>query len=379
MTRITLQADSLITTLPTLLPAASPVLLSQQDAVAALLHTIHTTIAFELIAVNDLSATNVLPVGWNDRAPDFTLEYRHPESSATTLTIKVLKLSNRTLIHGSNQQVSTPCGVVEVQLMVLPFQSDADASFEFSTATYVSPSYFPSSIDSEPLIHAFVSAERLEEFVTEYLNKIVKVLTPDISLESSQSSERSLYPPILFYHHHLTLSLELPRGRKDVTTMTVRKPLRPTRRTRFSHRLQALVFVNQQDLSKQLTHTRSGVKTLTQFQTSTRSRLRLSSVAFSQVEGCTSAPIIRCLQDVVVVVAPVERGLGAVTGTCPRLVPRMALVLTQSVRSDVVASLAQGEGAVVHQARLEVIQTMTNSSLLVRGPLELLAEITRLS
>ena|SRR5258706_5824659 len=119
MTRITLQADSLISTLPTLLPAASPVLLSQQEAVAALLHTIHTTIAFELIAVNELSATSVLPVGWNDRAPDFTLKYRHPESSTTTLTIKILKLSNRTLIHGSNEQVSTPCGILEVQLIVL--------------------------------------------------------------------------------------------------------------------------------------------------------------------------------------------------------------------------------------------------------------------
>ena len=124
MTRITLQADSLISTLPTLLPAASPVLLSQQEAVAALLHTIHTTIAFELIAVNDLSVTNLLPVGWNDRAPDFTLQYRHPESSATTLTIKILKLSNRTLIHGSIEQVSTPGGIFEVQLMVLPFVLD---------------------------------------------------------------------------------------------------------------------------------------------------------------------------------------------------------------------------------------------------------------
>lgn len=77
-------------------------------------------------------------------------------------------------------------------------QTDADASFEFSTATHVSPSYFPSPIGSQPLIHAFVSAERLEEFVTEYLNKIVKVLTPDISLDSPQSNQRSLYRPHLF-------------------------------------------------------------------------------------------------------------------------------------------------------------------------------------
>jgi len=82
-----------------------------------------------------------------------------------------LKLSNRTLVHGSKEN------------------TDADASFEFSTTTYVSPSYFPSSIDSEPLIHAFVSAARLEEFVTEYLNRIVKVLIPEVSLESPQPNE----------------------------------------------------------------------------------------------------------------------------------------------------------------------------------------------
>jgi len=198
MTRITLTADSLVSTLPTLLPVAAPDLLSQQEAIAALLHTIHTTIGFELIAVDEVSTpihatTNVLPVSWNARAPDFTLKYRHPESPTATLTIKILKLSNRMLIHGNKEQVSTLCGVLDVQLIVLPFQTEADASFEFSTATYVSPSYFPSSPDSEPLIHAFVSAERLEEFVTEYLNKIVKILTPDISLESPQPSERSLY------------------------------------------------------------------------------------------------------------------------------------------------------------------------------------------
>jgi len=126
MTRITLQADSLISTLPALLPASSPVLLTQQDAIGALLHTIHTTIGFELIAIDEVSSpihasTNVLPAGWNARAPDFTLKYRHPESLATALTIKILKLGNRTLIHGSKEQVSTPCDIFEVPLMVLRF------------------------------------------------------------------------------------------------------------------------------------------------------------------------------------------------------------------------------------------------------------------
>lgn len=109
---MTLQADSLISTLPTLLPTASTALLSQQEAIGALLHTINTTIAFELIAIDELSTTihadtNLLPIEWNARAPDFTFKYRHPESSTAILTVKVLKLSNRTLIHGSKDQVGT--------------------------------------------------------------------------------------------------------------------------------------------------------------------------------------------------------------------------------------------------------------------------------
>ena len=115
MTRITLQADSIISTLPTLLPAASTAplaLLSQQEAIGALLHTINTTIGFELIAIDEVSTpihadTNLLPVQWNARAPDFTFKYRHLESSTAILTIKILKLSNRTLIHGSKDQVGT--------------------------------------------------------------------------------------------------------------------------------------------------------------------------------------------------------------------------------------------------------------------------------
>lgn len=125
MTRITLQADSLISALPTLLPVA--VLQSQQEAIAALIHTIHTTIGFELVAVDQVSDpinaatnTNVLPPDWNARAPDFTLKYRHPESPTASLTIKILKLSNRTLIHGNKDQVSSLCGIFDVQLIVLP-------------------------------------------------------------------------------------------------------------------------------------------------------------------------------------------------------------------------------------------------------------------
>jgi proteasome inhibitor subunit 1 (PI31) len=206
MTRITLQADSLLAALPTLLPASPLVLLSQHEAVAALLHTIHTTLGFQLIAVDEGSApidgdTNVLPPQWNARGPEFTLKYRHPESPTAALTIKVLKLGNRTLIHGSKDEVGSFRALFGLRLMLLSPKTDADASFEFSTPTYVSLSYFPSSIESEPLVHAFVSGERLEEFVAEYLNRIVKGLTPEISLESAQPSETSVSSPprLLFW------------------------------------------------------------------------------------------------------------------------------------------------------------------------------------
>lgn len=78
-------------------------------------------------------------------------------------------------------------------------------------------------------------------------------------------------------------------------------------------------------------------------------------------------------------VGAVKRGHGAVMSTCPRLVPRLAPVLIQSDHLDVEGSLAQVEVAVAYQARLAETQTMTNSFPLVRGRLELLEEITRLS
>ena len=207
----------------------------------------------------------------------------------------------------------------------------------------------------------------------------MKVLTPDISFESPQSSERSLYRPSLYLSHNLIPSLALALPSRLNLAVAVRKTLRSTRRARFSQRLQALVFVSLQGLPRSSgIHTRSGVKTLTQFQTPTRSRLRLSSVAICQVGGCTLAPIIQCLQDVVVVGA-VKRGPGAVMGTCPRLVPRLAPVLIQSDHLDVGGSQERVEVAVVYQARLAETQTMTNSSHLVWGTLGLLEEITRLS
>ena len=124
MTRITLQADSLLSDLPTLLPPASPLLRSQHEAIGAVLHTIHTTIGLDLIAVDEVSSpshadTNVLPVEWNARAPDFTFKYRHPNSPTAILTIKLLKLSNRTLIHGSKEQVSSSLVYLTAKLMVV--------------------------------------------------------------------------------------------------------------------------------------------------------------------------------------------------------------------------------------------------------------------
>jgi hypothetical protein len=121
--------------------------------------------------------------------------------------------------------------------MVLRLQTDVDASFGFSTSTYVSPSYFPSSADSEPLVHAFVSGERLEEFVTEYLNEIVKVLTPEISLESPQPSARFLYPPSLRLHHELILSIALSMALSRDVSLTRRQTLDETPHARPPHRL----------------------------------------------------------------------------------------------------------------------------------------------
>jgi hypothetical protein len=99
-----LDPSALLAALPRYLPVSSKSLTSSQEALAALVHTVLSTLAFRLIAVDDASSPrtfddNVLPDEWNTFGPgSFTFRYRHEQSSLEFL-VKVTKLGSRTVIN----------------------------------------------------------------------------------------------------------------------------------------------------------------------------------------------------------------------------------------------------------------------------------------
>jgi proteasome inhibitor subunit 1 (PI31) len=114
-----LDPAAILSTLPTLLPQNSKSLTSPHDAIAALVHTILSAVAFRLISVDDTSNvtnsdTNVLPEGWNKNGPgSYTLRYKHNQSSLEFL-VKISKLGNRTVINAIAVEV---CGRSRVRCL----------------------------------------------------------------------------------------------------------------------------------------------------------------------------------------------------------------------------------------------------------------------
>jgi proteasome inhibitor subunit 1 (PI31) len=98
-----LDPSALLSLLPTLLPS-SRFLSSPQDAIAALLHTIMSTLGFRLIALDESSMSNlpsatILPPEWNKNGPShYIFKYRH-EQSSLDFVLNVSKLGSRTLIN----------------------------------------------------------------------------------------------------------------------------------------------------------------------------------------------------------------------------------------------------------------------------------------
>lgn len=99
-----LDPAALTTQLVALLPPSNKRLSSAHDGLAALTHTIFSTLGFRLIAIDDTSSArtfqnNVLPEDWNTRGlTDHTLRYRHEQSSLEFL-VKIVRLGQRTLIN----------------------------------------------------------------------------------------------------------------------------------------------------------------------------------------------------------------------------------------------------------------------------------------
>ncbi|KAG6817211.1 hypothetical protein H0H87_011569 [Tephrocybe sp. NHM501043] len=171
MTSDILDPSALVSLLPTLLPASSKALASPQDGIVALLHSIFSAVAFRLTGVDENSpsaslASNVLPEEWSKSGPGhYTLKYRHDQSSLE-FVVKVSKLGSRTLINA------------------IAVESDKVASLDFSTNDFVSPSFFPHNLASDsngqPLVHGFISSNRVADLTTQIKFKILQKLIPGL-------------------------------------------------------------------------------------------------------------------------------------------------------------------------------------------------------
>ncbi|XP_006460212.1 hypothetical protein AGABI2DRAFT_191978, partial [Agaricus bisporus var. bisporus H97] len=183
-----LDPAALVSLLPTLLPPSST-LSNAQDALVSLIHAAFSALAFRLTAVDESSSsstyqTNVLPVEWNKSGPaHYTLKYRH-EQSSLEFVVNVSKLGSRTLIN------------------TIALETDKVASLDVATDDFTSPSFFPHAIgntDSPPLIHGFISSNRVTDFMNQLKLKVLTKIIPGLRKEGyseiSESSGSSARPP----------------------------------------------------------------------------------------------------------------------------------------------------------------------------------------
>ncbi|KAF4619950.1 hypothetical protein D9613_005360 [Agrocybe pediades] len=168
-----LDPSALISSLTNILPPNSKALASQQDAISALVHAALTTLAFRLTAVDESATSailtnNVLPDDWNKSGPGhYTFKYKHDQSSLE-FVIKVSKLGTRTVINA------------------IALESDKVASLDISTNDFTSPSFFPhdpSAPDAQPLVHGFISSNRITDLISQLKLKIVQKLVPGLQKE----------------------------------------------------------------------------------------------------------------------------------------------------------------------------------------------------
>ncbi|KAH9899744.1 PI31 proteasome regulator N-terminal-domain-containing protein [Cubamyces lactineus] len=173
MTANILDASALIHALPNVLPADKKKLESPQDAIAALVHTAFTVLGFRLIGIDESGPTrtfedNVLPEEWNQHGPgNYAFRYRHEQSSLEFL-VKVIKLGNRTLINS------------------IAVETDKAATLDISTNDFTSPSFYPHDLSASippPLVHGFISSNRINDFVSQLKLTTIQKLIPGLRKE----------------------------------------------------------------------------------------------------------------------------------------------------------------------------------------------------
>ncbi|KAM6495755.1 PI31 proteasome regulator N-terminal domain containing protein [Amanita muscaria] len=195
MTTNVLDPSALLSSIPKLLPPSSKTLKYPSDAIAALVHAVMSVLSFRLIAVDESSpplpedSSNVLPSDWNTNAPgNYTFRYKHNQSSLEYL-IKITSLGRRTLVNA------------------IALESDKVSTLEISTDDFTSPSFFPYDLESfdQPLVHGFISSNRVADFVSQYKLAILQKIMPglrkegyteeDTSTNSTGSPSSSSQPP----------------------------------------------------------------------------------------------------------------------------------------------------------------------------------------
>lgn len=198
-----LDPSALVSKLPALLPAENKELQSAQDGLAALAHTAMNALGFRLIGVDDSSVTrtfegNALPTEWNSHGPgSYTLRYKH-EQSSFEFVVKLAKLGKRTVLNAIALEVSAFTALSSVSIAYASLQTDKAASLDVATDDFTSPSFFPHSLavaDAQPLVHGFISSNRVADFISQFQIMIIQKLVPALRKEGYIEQETETVHP----------------------------------------------------------------------------------------------------------------------------------------------------------------------------------------
>lgn len=189
MSRNIFDPSALVATLPNILPPSKKSLQSSQDAIAALVHSALTIIGFRLLGVDESSpdrtfVQNQLPEEWNLHGPgSYVFRYKHEQSSLEFL-VKVSKLGSRIVIYAIALEVRKLLNV-KGRLFKVHIQTDKTASLDIRTDEFVSPAFFPHEITStsEPVVHGFISSNRIADFMSQFQLMIIQKLMPGLQKE----------------------------------------------------------------------------------------------------------------------------------------------------------------------------------------------------
>ncbi|GAA5896300.1 hypothetical protein JCM5296_002940 [Sporobolomyces johnsonii] len=163
------------------LVSPSSTLTSPTQALALLIHSIHSALAFRLIDPTPCSAQdhpNALPENWPIPGAELKFKYRH-EQSSLEFVVSVVDLGGRALIAGA------------------AVENPRSTSFDLLLTDYFSPtSLSPSSplpVSALSPSNPFSTATRLKDLILLYRLNILQKLIPGLSKEGySEISERDV-------------------------------------------------------------------------------------------------------------------------------------------------------------------------------------------